>query len=93
MAIPFWFAGFHRVSRLVSQKPETRLLLGMVGAFAFVLSVAAFGAGFNVGAASVHTPRLILLDYTPARPRVAPLRPAASISQPAASLKRPPASG
>ena len=38
IAIPFWIAGFRRVSQIVSQKPETRLLLGLVGAYAFVLS-------------------------------------------------------
>ncbi len=38
VAIPFWIVGFRRVSSLVSQKPETRLLLGMAGAYAFVLS-------------------------------------------------------
>jgi cobalt/nickel transport system permease protein len=38
VAIPFWVIGFRQISRLVAQKPETRLLLGLVGAFAFVLS-------------------------------------------------------
>lgn len=38
VAIPFWIIGFRQISRLVGQKPETRLLLGLVGAFAFVLS-------------------------------------------------------
>ncbi len=38
IAIPFWIVGFLRIRRLVSQKPETRLLLGLAGAFAFVLS-------------------------------------------------------
>ncbi len=38
VAIPFWIVGFRRVSSLVSQKPETQLLLGMAGAYAFVLS-------------------------------------------------------
>ncbi|HMR67293.1 MAG TPA: energy-coupling factor ABC transporter permease [Anaerolineae bacterium] len=37
-AIPFWWLGYRRLSQLLSQKPETRLLLGVVGAFAFVLS-------------------------------------------------------
>ena len=38
VAIPFWIMGFRRISQLVAQKPETRLLLGVSGAFAFVLS-------------------------------------------------------
>jgi cobalt/nickel transport system permease protein len=38
VAIPFWVLGFRRISRLVAEKPETRLLLGLAGAFAFVLS-------------------------------------------------------
>lgn len=38
VAIPFWVLGFRQISRLVAQKPETRLLLGLAGAFAFVLS-------------------------------------------------------
>jgi cobalt/nickel transport system permease protein len=38
VAIPFWIVGFRRISRLAQEKPETRLLLGLAGAFAFVLS-------------------------------------------------------
>lgn len=38
VAIPFWLAGLRRAGRLVAEKPETRLLLGLAGAFAFVLS-------------------------------------------------------
>lgn len=38
VAIPFWIAGFLRIRRLVAEKPETRLLLGLAGAFTFVLS-------------------------------------------------------
>jgi cobalt/nickel transport system permease protein len=38
VAIPFWVLGFRQISRLVAEKPETRLLLGLAGAFAFVLS-------------------------------------------------------
>ena len=38
VAAPFWIVGFKRVSRLVAEKPETRLLLGLAGAFTFVLS-------------------------------------------------------
>jgi cobalt/nickel transport system permease protein len=38
VAIPFWIIGFRHISQLVTQKPETRLLLGLAGAFAFVLS-------------------------------------------------------
>lgn len=38
VAIPFWVAGFIRIRRLVAEKPESRLLLGLAGAFTFVLS-------------------------------------------------------
>jgi cobalt/nickel transport system permease protein len=38
VAIPFWIIGFRQIARLVSEKPEARLLLGVSGAFAFVLS-------------------------------------------------------
>lgn len=38
VAIPFWVLGFRQISQLVARKPETRLLLGLAGAFAFVLS-------------------------------------------------------
>ncbi|MFH1485914.1 MAG: energy-coupling factor ABC transporter permease [Chloroflexota bacterium] len=38
IALPFWIWGLYRISQLVTQKPETRLLLGLAGAFAFVLS-------------------------------------------------------
>lgn len=38
VAVPFWILGFRRIGRLAAQKPETRLLLGLVGAFCFVLS-------------------------------------------------------
>ncbi|NJO81321.1 MAG: energy-coupling factor ABC transporter permease [Blastochloris sp.] len=38
VAIPFWIVGFRRIRQLVAEKPETRLLLGLAGAFAFVLS-------------------------------------------------------
>ena len=38
VAAPFWVVGFRRVSLLVAEKPETRLLLGLAGAFTFVLS-------------------------------------------------------
>lgn len=38
VAIPFWLLGFRRISQLMAEKPETRLLLGLAGAFAFVLS-------------------------------------------------------
>jgi len=38
VAIPFWIMGFRHISQLVAAKPETRLLLGLAGAFAFVLS-------------------------------------------------------
>jgi cobalt/nickel transport system permease protein len=38
LAIPFWVVGFIQIKKLVVQKPETRLLLGLVGAYTFVLS-------------------------------------------------------
>jgi len=38
VSIPFWVLGFRRIRRTVTVRPETRLLLGMTGAFAFVLS-------------------------------------------------------
>lgn len=38
LTIPFWILGFRRISRLVTDKPEIRLLLGLAGAFCFVLS-------------------------------------------------------
>ena len=38
VAVPFWVVGFIRISKLVREKPETRLMLGLAGAFAFVLS-------------------------------------------------------
>ncbi len=38
VAIPFWVVGLRRINRLIAEKPETRLLLGLAGAFAFVLS-------------------------------------------------------
>jgi cobalt/nickel transport system permease protein len=36
--IPFWVIGYRAVRDVVTKKPETRLLLGLVGAFTFVLS-------------------------------------------------------
>lgn len=38
VTIPFWIAGFIRLRRTVAEKPESRLLLALSGAFAFVLS-------------------------------------------------------
>ncbi len=38
VALPFWLLGLRQISRLVNEKPETRMLLGLAGAFAFVLS-------------------------------------------------------
>lgn len=38
VAVPFWIAGFRRINYLTREKPETRLLLGLAGAFSFVLS-------------------------------------------------------
>lgn len=38
VALPFWWSGLRNIRRLVRAKPESRLLLGVVTAFAFVLS-------------------------------------------------------
>ncbi|NTW03427.1 MAG: energy-coupling factor ABC transporter permease [Oscillochloris sp.] len=38
VAVPFWVVGMRQINRLVAEKPESRLLLGLAGAFAFVLS-------------------------------------------------------
>jgi cobalt/nickel transport system permease protein len=38
VAIPFWVIGLRRINRLIAEQPETRMLLGLAGAFAFVLS-------------------------------------------------------
>jgi cobalt/nickel transport system permease protein len=38
VAIPFWIIGFRQITKLVAEKPEARMLLGVSGAFAFVLS-------------------------------------------------------
>lgn len=38
LMIPFWAMGYRTVRDVVTRKPETRLLLGLVGAFTFVLS-------------------------------------------------------
>lgn len=38
VCIPFWLVGFSQLRRTTSEKPETRLLLGLSGAYAFVLS-------------------------------------------------------
>lgn len=38
VAIPFWVIGFLQIRRLVQEKPESRIMLGLAGAFAFVLS-------------------------------------------------------
>jgi cobalt/nickel transport system permease protein len=37
-ALPFWVLGFRNIRQLLKDKPQTRLLLGMAGAFIFVLS-------------------------------------------------------
>ena len=36
--IPFWILGVRKLKQIIDDKPETRLLLGVAGAFAFVLS-------------------------------------------------------
>jgi cobalt/nickel transport system permease protein len=38
VAVPFWVLGFCRIQAIVVEKPEMRLLLGLAGAFTFVLS-------------------------------------------------------
>ncbi|MFV9505809.1 MAG: energy-coupling factor ABC transporter permease [Oscillochloridaceae bacterium umkhey_bin13] len=38
VALPFWVLGLRRINRLIAEQPETRMMLGMAGAFAFVLS-------------------------------------------------------
>lgn len=38
VAIPFWAIGLRQIAKLVADKPEARLLLGVAGAFSFVLS-------------------------------------------------------
>ncbi len=38
VAIPFWVVGFNKIRKLVAEKPENRLLLGLSAAFTFVLS-------------------------------------------------------
>lgn len=38
VAIPFWVIGFIKVRKLIAEKPEQRLLLGLSGGFIFVLS-------------------------------------------------------
>ncbi len=38
VAIPCWLIGFRQMTRLVAEQPDLRLLLGVSGAFAFVLS-------------------------------------------------------
>ncbi|GAB4436440.1 MAG: energy-coupling factor ABC transporter permease [Anaerolineae bacterium] len=38
VALPFWFVGLRQVRRVLRDKPEQRLLLGLAGGFIFVLS-------------------------------------------------------
>lgn len=38
VAVPFWIVGFRHIRWLVTEQPESRLLLGLAGAFTFVLS-------------------------------------------------------
>ena len=38
VAIPFWIMGFIQIGKLLKEKPEQRLLLGLSGGFIFVLS-------------------------------------------------------
>jgi cobalt/nickel transport system permease protein len=38
VAIPFWVIGFMRVRKVIVEKPQQRILLGLAGGFIFVLS-------------------------------------------------------
>ncbi len=38
VAIPFWVIGFIQIRKILQQKPEQRLMLGMAGGFIFILS-------------------------------------------------------
>jgi cobalt/nickel transport system permease protein len=38
VALPFWILGLRRIKCLIAEQPETRMLLGLAGAFTFVLS-------------------------------------------------------
>jgi len=38
VAIPFWLIGFVQVRKILAEKPEQRLMLGLAGGFIFVLS-------------------------------------------------------
>jgi len=38
VAIPFWIIGFIKIRRIIIDKPEQRLLLGLAGGYIFVLS-------------------------------------------------------
>ena len=38
VATPFWIVGFLRVKKILTERPEQRLLLGLAGGFVFVLS-------------------------------------------------------
>lgn len=38
VAIPFWVVGLRKITHIVREKPEMRMMLGLAGAFAFVLS-------------------------------------------------------
>lgn len=38
VAIPFWILGIVQIRKIILEKPESRLLLGIAGAFTFVLS-------------------------------------------------------
>lgn len=38
VAIPFWVIGFIQIKKILKEKPEQRLMLGMAGGFVFILS-------------------------------------------------------
>lgn len=38
VCIPFWAVGYNQLRKITTEKPETRLLLGLSGAYTFVLS-------------------------------------------------------
>jgi hypothetical protein len=38
VAIPFWIIGFIRIRKVIAERPQNRILLGLAGGFIFVLS-------------------------------------------------------
>lgn len=48
VAIPFWVIGLRRVQQVMRDKPETKLLLGLSGAYVFVLSALKIPSGYTM---------------------------------------------